>query len=210
MSRRTLIEGRAVVLDRDNIDTDQIIPVRFLIRTREEGYADALFANLRRASNAVHASDLLAMDDWNGAKFLIAGKNFGCGSSREQAAWALLDYGFKVVVAESFSGIFLNNAFKNGLVAVALESSALDRLKAMLGAVPKMPVRVDIETQEVVAGDGFRAGFEIDAFWQDCLVRGGTEADVTKAFAEQIDCFERARMESAPWIFHRGRTPLTR
>jgi 3-isopropylmalate/(R)-2-methylmalate dehydratase small subunit len=199
-----IITARAVLLDRSNVDTDQIIPVRFLTRSRAEGFADALFANLRSGSDT--GTDRIDASSWAGRTILIAGRNFGCGSSREQAVWALMDAGFKAVIAESFSDIFVNNAYKNGLIAATVTADAQRQLAAA-AADPELHVAID-PGEQTVRWAGGHVTFPLDPFWRDCLAKGWTETDITRSFSAQIDQFEQDHRAESPWSFHRDRKSL--
>jgi 3-isopropylmalate/(R)-2-methylmalate dehydratase small subunit len=182
------MSGRAAVLDRADVDTDQIIPKQFLKRIERTGYGEFLFFDwmkepgfeLRRPEAAC-------------AKILLAGRNFGCGSSREHAAWALQDYGFDVVIAPSFGDIFRTNALKIGLVAIALDA---DEVQGLMQAAPTGPLIVDLEAQEISAPDGRVIRFEFDPFARECLLQGLDEIALTLQRTEAISAYERSH--SAP------------
>jgi 3-isopropylmalate/(R)-2-methylmalate dehydratase small subunit len=182
------MSGRAAVLDRADVDTDQIIPKQFLKRIERTGYGEFLFFDwmkepgfeLRRPEAAC-------------AKILLAGRNFGCGSSREHAAWALQDYGFDVVIAPSFGDIFRTNALKIGLVAIALDA---DEVQGLMQAAPTGPLIVDLEAQEISAPDGRVIPFEFDPFARECLLQGLDEIALTLQRTEAISAYERSH--SAP------------
>lgn len=187
-----LISGRAYPLGRDNIDTDIILPGRFLKTITRDGLGAAAFESLRAAPGNIFADPAYA-----GAPILVAGENFGCGSSREHAVWAMLDMGIVAVIASSFSDIFAGNAFKNGMLAVAL---APEDLALVLGQATGGELTIDLSRQEVRIADGRSIGFEIDAFRKDCLLRGLDEVELSLAFADDILRFEEERARRLPWI----------
>ncbi len=188
--RFTEIVSHAVSVPIDNIDTDQIIPARFLRTTDKLGLADALFSEWKKdpgfALNRPGAA---------GARILVAGDNFGCGSSREHAPWALVSWGFRVVVASSFADIFKSNALKNGLLPVAIEAKALAKMHAAIEEDPAVPFEVDLERQVVVMPNGEPVRFAIDAFSKKCLLEGIDELGYILSHAQAIDAFEARRGE---------------
>jgi 3-isopropylmalate/(R)-2-methylmalate dehydratase small subunit len=190
----TDLTARAALLPRDDIDTDQIIPARFLTTTSRTGLGRALFADWRvRADGSPNPDFPLEGAAANGAEVLVAGRNFGCGSSREHAPWALLDWGFRVVIAASFADIFRNNAHKNGLLTVALHDAGLHQLHTVLGATPRAAVTVSLREQYVAVGSRFRANFDIDGFSKRCLIDGVDELGYLLARADAISQFESRR-----------------
>jgi 3-isopropylmalate/(R)-2-methylmalate dehydratase small subunit len=184
------IKSRAVVLPVDDIDTDQIIPARFLKVTDKQGLGEKLFADWRFVDGAPRADFVLNRPDAAGAQILIAGNNFGCGSSREHAAWALAGFGFRVVVAESFADIFRQNALKNALLPVTLEEAAHRALAnaAQAGDL----VEVDLR-EEQISWPGWRATFAIDPFARRCILDGVDELGYLLSLASEIDAFEAVR-----------------
>src|SRR6202522_1031380 len=163
----------AAPLDRANVDTDQIIPKQFLKRIERTGYGEFLFFDWRRTSNGDPDPEFELNDPrYRGARILIAGKNFGCGSSREHAAWALSDYGFRVVIAPTFADIFFSNAGKNGIVLVRLSDSEMNTLLQNAEKIPNYQLTVSLEAQTLTDGRGFSAKFEIDPFRKFCLIEG--------------------------------------
>lgn len=190
----TDLTARAALLPRDDIDTDQIIPARFLTTTSRAGLGRALFADWRvNADGSPNLDFPLESAAANGAEVLVAGRNFGCGSSREHAPWALLDWGFRVVVAASFADIFRNNAHKNGLLTVALHDAGLQQLHALLRTTPRAAVTVSLREQYVTVGSRFRANFGIDGFSKRCLLDGVDELGYLLARADAIAQFESRR-----------------
>jgi 3-isopropylmalate/(R)-2-methylmalate dehydratase small subunit len=181
-------ESRTVVLPIDNIDTDQIIPARFLKGTTKAGLGEKLFSDWRYDETGQPKPDfVLNQAAARGAQVLVAGDNFGCGSSREHAPWALTDYGFRAVVSTSFADIFKNNALKNGLLPVVVEPT----VHARLLAAPAQTVRVDLESQSLTLEDGSVARFPIDRFARYCLLNGKDELAFLLSKQEAITAFER-------------------
>jgi 3-isopropylmalate/(R)-2-methylmalate dehydratase small subunit len=193
MQSFTVHTGIVAVLDRDSVDTDQIIPKQFLKRTERTGYGDCLFFDWRfdREGKPNPAFPLNA-PKYAGASILLAGKNFGCGSSREHAVWALRDYGFRAVIAPSFADIFANNCVKNGLLTVALPPAEIAALKAR-EACGRLDLTVDLRKCEVSASDGFRARFELEPFRRTCLLEGMDEIGMTLKHEAEIAAYEKLR-----------------
>ncbi|MFD1786934.1 3-isopropylmalate dehydratase small subunit [Sphingomonas floccifaciens] len=192
----TRVSGRAYPWGAKNIDTDIIIPAHWLKTTTREGLGKGAFETVRAVEGNV-------FDDprYTGAPILIAGDNFGCGSSREHAAWAIADLGIKAVIAPSFSDIFSGNAFKNGIVPVVLPQAAVDRL---VEAAQDGDVTVDLETMTVTTSYQDRFEFQLDAFRRDCLMQGLDEIGLTLAQDTAISKFESADAMHRPWISGRG------
>ncbi|HEY7726438.1 MAG TPA: 3-isopropylmalate dehydratase small subunit [Anaeromyxobacteraceae bacterium] len=185
-----VIESRTVVLPRANVDTDQIIPARFLKVTDRKGMGEALFADWRRdASGAPRPGFPLDDPAARGCGVLVAGDNFGCGSSREHAAWALVDAGFRAVVSTSIADIFRNNALKNGLVPVVVDAAVHGRLLA----APGQTVRIDLEDRTLRLPDGTAASFPIDGFARHCLLHGVDELGFLLSQEAAIAAFEGSR-----------------
>ena len=183
----TLIESRTVVLPRENVDTDQIIPARFLKVTDKKGLGKALFCDWRYDPGEKPKPDfVLNRPEAQGCRILVAGDNFGCGSSREHAPWALVDYGFQAVISTRIADIFRNNSLKNGLVPVVLEPAA----HAKLLAAPGAKVRIDIAAQKVTLPDGSTAPFPLDGFAKYCLMNGVDELGFLLSQEEAIAKFE--------------------
>ncbi len=190
----TRFEGPAVAIPRDNIDTDQIIPARFLKTTTRAGLGDHLFADWRRRMDGSPRTDfILNRPEAAGASVLVAGWNFGCGSSREHAPWALVDFGFRAVVALSFADIFRQNALKNGLLPIALPEATHADLLARVERQAGVLLSVDLARQVVGLPGGGEAGFTIDAFARECLLKGVDEIGYVLAQEDAI-----ARFESSP------------
>jgi 3-isopropylmalate/(R)-2-methylmalate dehydratase small subunit len=183
-------------LDRSNIDTDQIIPKQFLKRIERTGYGEFLFFDWRRQQegpNAGAPDPAFVLNDprYRDAQILVAGKNFGCGSSREHAAWALSDFGFRCVIAPSFADIFFSNAGKNGIVLVRLPEEQVHALLERATADPTYKLHVSLEEQTVSDDHGFAAGFEIDPFRKYCLLNGLDDIGLTMRHENELDAFEQ-------------------
>jgi 3-isopropylmalate/(R)-2-methylmalate dehydratase small subunit len=185
------LEAVAVPLALPNIDTDQIIPARFLQKPRKEGYGDFLFRDLRFESNGTPKPDFILNKPASAsARILVADRNFGCGSSREGAVYALWDYGFRSVIAPSFGDIFYSNSLKNGFLPIVLPQSDVDELLAALAKRPGASLSVDLADQSVTAPTGAIRRFEIDPYVKQCLLRGIDELDYTLSLANEIAAFE--------------------
>ena len=190
----------AAPLDRTNVDTDQIIPKQFLKRIERTGYGDFLFFDWRQTASGEPIADfVLNQPRYKGAQILIAGKNFGCGSSREHAAWALSDYGFRVVIAPTFADIFFSNAGKNGIVLVRLSEEQVAELLHKSQTKPGYQLTVSLEEQTVTDSEGFKASFEIDAFRKFCLLEGLDDIGLTLRHVAALDAFEQ-KHDSASWL----------
>jgi 3-isopropylmalate/(R)-2-methylmalate dehydratase small subunit len=183
----TLVTGILAPLDRTNVDTDQIIPKQFLKRIERSGYGPFLFYDWRRAADFV-----LDRPEYRGAAVLVTGPNFGCGSSREHAAWSLLDAGFRAVIAPSFGDIFKSNSFRSGLLPVELPEPQVAELIRIATEEPGMEVTVDLASQRIAAG-GFEASFAIDPFYRRCLLNGWDEVALTLRQEADIARFEASR-----------------
>ena len=190
----TSVTGAAVPLDRVDVDTDQIIPKQFLKRVERSGYGEFLFFDWRfLPDGSPDPSFVLNRAEYAGAPILLAGRNFGCGSSREHAAWALDDFGIRTVLAPSFADIFLNNCFQNGMLPVTLPEPQLKELMARAQSRPGYRLTVDLDRRTVFDDDGWSVPFEVDAFRRDCLLRGLDEIDLTLTHMDEIRAFEEAR-----------------
>lgn len=185
------IDGRAIPFGRKNVDTDLIIPAKWLKTISREGLGEGAFETVREEDG-----NIFDQPEFQGAPILIAGDNFGCGSSREHAAWALLDMGVKAVIAPSFSDIFSGNAFKNGILTVALPQEQVDRL---LEVAATDPVSIDLESQSVTTPFQDRFTFEIDEFRKHCLLEGLDEVGLTLARDTAIDKYETRQRDAMPW-----------
>ncbi len=205
-------EGLVAPLDRSNIDTDAIIPKQFLKSIKRTGYGPNLFDEWRYLDHGEPGMDnskrplnpdfVLNKERYRGAQILLARENFGCGSSREHAPWALLQYGFQAVIAPSFADIFFNNSFKNGLLLIRLDSQAVDRLFKELESKPGYRIAVDLEQQSVTTPGGEVLKFEIDPFRKHCLMNGLDEIGLTLEHADKIRVFEAKRRSEQPWLFN--------
>ena len=186
------IEGRAIPFGRKNVDTDVIIPAVYLKTISREGLGKGAFETVREEPGNVFDDP-----DYAGAPILIAGDNFGCGSSREHAAWALLDLGIRCVIAPSFSDIFSGNAFKNGILTVVLPQEAIDRL---MEVATEQPVTVDLQSQTVTTPFQDRWEFEVDEFRKHCLIEGLDEIGITLAKGDRIAAHEAAMQDCLPFL----------
>ena len=184
----------AVPVEVENIDTDQIIPARFLKATERKGFGDNLFRDWRYDAAGQRIASFPLNDPRYEGRILVAGRNFGCGSSREHAAWAIADYGFRVVVSSFFADIFRNNALNNGLLPIRVSE---EFLKAVFGEIrrdPKAQFTVDLGNQTLtIVSDGLSEGFEIDAYKKRCLENGYDDVDYLRSIADRIEAFEAAR-----------------
>ena len=190
----------AAPLDRTNVDTDQIIPKQFLKRIERTGYGEFLFFDWRRTATG-ELDPNFALNDprYNGAQILIAVKNFACGSSREHAAWALSDFGFRVVIAPTFADIFFSNAGKNGIVLARLSEEQVAQLLNNAKAIPNYQLTVSLEAQTVTDNQGFSAKFEMDPFRKFCLLEGLDDIGLTLRHAAALDAFE-TKHDQATWL----------
>jgi 3-isopropylmalate/(R)-2-methylmalate dehydratase small subunit len=187
-------------LDRTNVDTDQIIPKQFLKRIERTGYGDFLFFDWRQTPEGEPVPEFVLNDPrFKGAQILIAGKNFGCGSSREHAAWALSDFGFRCVIAPTFADIFFSNAGKNGIVLAKLSEEQVAELLDKAETIPGYKLTISLEDQTVTDGQGFSASFEIDPFRRYCLLEGLDDIGLTLHHADDLDKYE-AEHEHAEWL----------
>ena len=187
-------------LDRTNVDTDQIIPKQFLKRIERTGYGDFLFFDWRQTPSGEPVPSFVLNDPrYKGAQILVAGKNFGCGSSREHAAWALSDFGFRVVIAPTFADIFFSNAGKNGIVLARLSEAEVNQLLKNASTIPGYQLTVSLEEQTVADSQGFHANFEIDSFRKYCLLEGLDDIGLTLRHAAALDAYESAH-DSATWL----------
>jgi len=187
-------------LDRANVDTDQIIPKQFLKRIERTGYGDFLFFDWRQTPEGKPVPEFVINDPrYKGAQILVAGKNFGCGSSREHAAWALSDFGFRCVIAPTFADIFFSNAGKNGIVLVRLTEEQVDKLLDYAQKIPGYQLTVSLEQQKVTDASGFEASFEIDPFRKFCLLEGLDDIGLTLRHVAALDAYEKQH-DSATWL----------
>ena len=197
MVKFTVLNALVMPLDRANVDTDQIIPKEYLASIKRTGFAQGLFAAWRKDPQF-----FLNQPRYKGATILLARQNFGCGSSREHAPWALADYGFKAVIATSYGDIFFNNSFKNGFLPIVLAESEVERLFNDVAAFPGFRLTIDLAAQTVAYPDGSRAfRFEIDGSRKHCLLNGLDDIGLTLRHADKIHAFEERRQAEQPWLF---------
>ncbi|HVF64924.1 MAG TPA: 3-isopropylmalate dehydratase small subunit [Casimicrobiaceae bacterium] len=207
----TVHTGLAAPLDRANVDTDAIIPKQFLKSIKRSGFGPNLFDAWRyldhgepgreNATRRANPDFVLNEPRYRGASILLARENFGCGSSREHAPWALADYGFRAIIAPSFADIFFNNCYKNGLLPIVLPDSAVSRLFADTAVFPGFKLTIDLPAQVVSTPDGSTTfPFDIDAFRKQCLTNGLDEIGLTLAHADEIGAFEAKRLHQQPWL----------
>ncbi len=203
--------GLVAPIDRANVDTDMIIPKQFLKSIKRSGFGPNLFDELRYMDEGLPDQDNsqrplnrdfpLNWPRYKGASILLARENFGCGSSREHAPWALDDYGFRVVIASSFADIFYNNCFKNGLLPIVLSKDIVESLFLAVDANEGYELLVNLEQQSISLPDGTSLNFEIDAFYKQCLLEGLDEIGLTLQDAETISTFEQQWRKDSPWLF---------
>ncbi|WP_431156640.1 3-isopropylmalate dehydratase small subunit [Winogradskyella poriferorum] len=194
MEKFTKLQSRAIPLNIENVDTDQIIPARFLKATDKNGFGDNVFRDWRFNKDGSVNEDFVLNDETYSGDILVAGNNFGCGSSREHAAWAIVGYGFKVVVSSFFADIFKGNALNNGLLPVQVSESFLGDLFSAIGSNPRTQIEVDLEQQTITILDNGRSEkFEIDAYKKTCLINGYDDIDYLINSKELIEAFEAQR-----------------
>ncbi|KPQ24524.1 MULTISPECIES: 3-isopropylmalate dehydratase small subunit [unclassified Halomonas] len=211
MNKFERFEGVVAPLDRANVDTDLIIPKQFLKSIKRTGFGVNLFDELRYLDEGQPGQDcsqrplnpdfVLNQPRYQNAEVLLARRNFGCGSSREHAPWALEDFGFKVVIAPSFADIFYNNAFKNGLLLITLSEEAVDRLFNEVEAKEGYQLDVDLEQQRIITQKGEILEFEVDAFRKHCLLEGLDDIGLTLKDEDAIRTFEEQHRQQRPWLF---------
>ena len=213
MDKFTIHKGLVAPMDRENVDTDAIIPKQFLKSIKRSGFGPNLFDEWRYLDHGEPGQDpatrkpnpdfVLNQPRYAGASVLIARQNFGCGSSREHAPWALQQYGFRAILAPSFADIFFNNCFKNGLLPIVLPESAIARLFDEVYAFPGYQLTVDLPRQVVVKPDGAELPFDIEPFRKECLIGGLDEIGLTLQHQDKIRAFEAQRIASKPWLNNR-------
>lgn len=211
MDAFTQLSGLVAPLDRSNVDTDAIIPKQFLKSIKRTGFGPNLFDEWRYLDRGEVGQDcsqrplnqdfVLNQPRYQGAQILLARANFGCGSSREHAPWALLDYGFRTVIAPSFADIFYNNCFKNGILPITQPDAVMDILFAAVVANQGYTLAIDLAAQSITTPDGQVFEFAVDAFRKHCLLNGLDDIDLTLQHADEIRAYEAQRKESAPWLF---------
>ncbi|MBK4734074.1 3-isopropylmalate dehydratase small subunit [Noviherbaspirillum pedocola] len=211
MDKFTLLDGVVAPLDRANVDTDAIIPKQFLKSIKRSGFGPNLFDEWRyldhgepgmdNSNRPLNPNFVLNEPRYHGATILLARKNFGCGSSREHAPWALQQYGFRAIIAPSFADIFFNNCFKNGLLPIVLTEAQIDRLFDEVKAFPGFRLVVDLERQVVTTPNGSEAyPFEVDAFRKYCLLNGLDDIGLTLQKSDAIRAFEERHLREQPWL----------
>jgi 3-isopropylmalate/(R)-2-methylmalate dehydratase small subunit len=206
-------QGLVAPMDRENVDTDAIIPKQYLKSIKRTGFGENLFDEWRFLDAGEPGQDpstrqpnpdfVLNQPRYQGASVLLARKNFGCGSSREHAPWALDQYGFRAVIAPSFADIFFNNCFKNGLLPIVLSELQVDGLFNEVFAFPGYQLTVDLARQVVIKADGGELAFEVQAFRKFCMVNGFDDIGLTLRYADKIKTFEAERLTKKPWLNHR-------
>ncbi len=211
MQAFTKLNGLVAPMDRANVDTDAIIPKQFLKSIKRTGYGPFLFDEWRYEDHGEPGMDctnrprrtdfVLNQPRYQGAQILLARENFGCGSSREHAPWAILDYGFSCIIAPSFADIFFNNCFKNGILPIVLEGAVMDRLFKACVEQEGYRLEIDLERQTVTTPDGESFHFEVDAFRKHCLLNGLDDIDLTLMQTDSIRSYEDTRRNNAPWLF---------
>jgi 3-isopropylmalate/(R)-2-methylmalate dehydratase small subunit len=211
MDKFETFTGIVCPLDRSNVDTDAIIPKQFLKSIKRSGFGPNLFDEWRyldhgepgmdNSKRPVNPDFVLNDPRYQGARLLLARENFGCGSSREHAPWALADYGFQVIIAPSFADIFFNNCFKNGILPIVLYEKKVDDLFALATLDQALSLGVDLQTQELIKTGGERIAFEVDPFRKHCLLNGLDDIGLTLQHVDQIKVYEAQRKGSAPWLF---------
>ncbi|MEO7246498.1 MAG: 3-isopropylmalate dehydratase small subunit [Rubrivivax sp.] len=214
MTPFTVHTGLVAPLDRENVDTDAIIPKQFLKSILRTGFGPNLFDAWRYLDKGEPGQDpavrrpnpdfVLNQPRYQGASILLARRNFGCGSSREHAPWALQQYGFRALIAPSYADIFFNNCFKNGVLPIVLSAAQLDRLFDAVAAFPGFRLTVDLPRQVVVMPDGEQVSFDVEPFRKHCLVNGLDDIGLTLQHADQIRAFEAERLARRPWLAARG------
>ncbi|TSE18686.1 3-isopropylmalate dehydratase small subunit 1 [Tepidimonas alkaliphilus] len=210
MERFTVHRGLVAPIDRENVDTDAIIPKQYLKSIRKSGFGPYLFDEWRYldpgwpgkdpATRQPNPDFVLNQPRYQGASILLARQNFGCGSSREHAPWAIQQYGFRALIAPSFADIFFNNCFKNGLLPIVLPEATVDRLFHEVYAFPGYELTIDLERQVIVQPDGAEIAFEVQPFRRYCLLNGLDDIGLTLRHADKIRAFEAERLARFPWL----------
>ena len=212
MQKFNVHKGLVAPMDRENVDTDAIIPKQFLKSIRKTGfgpnlfdewrYLDAVYPGQDPASRKPNPNFVLNQARYQGASILLARKNFGCGSSREHAPWAIDQYGFRAVIAPSYADIFFNNCFKNGLLPIVLPENVVSQLFDEVAAFPGYQLTIDLERQVVVRPQGEEIPFEVQAFRKYCLINGLDDIGLTLRHSDKIKAFEAERLATKPWLAH--------
>jgi 3-isopropylmalate/(R)-2-methylmalate dehydratase small subunit len=212
MQKFNVHKGLVAPMDRENVDTDAIIPKQFLKSIHKTGFGPNLFDEWRYLDAGYPGQDphsrkpnpdfVLNQSRYQGASILLARKNFGCGSSREHAPWAIDQYGFRAVIAPSYADIFFNNCFKNGLLPIVLPENIVAKLFDEVAAFPGYQLTIDLDRQVVVRAQGDEIPFEVQAFRKYCLINGLDDIGLTLRYAEKIKAFEAERLTTKPWLAH--------
>jgi len=200
MDKFTTLRGVAAPMPMVNIDTDMIIPKNFLKTIKRTGLKEGLFYEMRWTADGQKKDFILDQPAYQNAKIIVAGPNFGCGSSREHAPWALLDFGIRCVISEGFADIFYNNCFKNGILPIKVPKEVIDKLMDDASRGSNAVIEIDLEKQEIKGPDGGTVHFDIDPFRKRCLLEGLDDIGLTMQKASSIDDFEAKQKESQPWL----------
>jgi len=210
MKKFTVHKGLVVPLDRSNVDTDAIIPKQYLKSVKKSGFGPTLFDDWRykkagepgmdHSQREINQDFVLNYPQYQGASVLIARENFGCGSSREHAVWALTDYGIRTVIAPSYADIFFNNSFKNGLLPVVLRDSIVEQLFNENEVEAGYELTIDLEQQQVITPSGQAFSFEVDEFRKHCMLNGLDDIDLTLQYADEIRAYETKCRQETPWL----------
>jgi 3-isopropylmalate/(R)-2-methylmalate dehydratase small subunit len=211
MQKFSVETGIVIPLDRPNVDTDAIIPKQFLKSIKRTGFGPNLFDEWRYLDHGEPGQDTknrplnpdfeLNQPRYKGGTILLARENFGCGSSREHAVWALDDFGIRVIIAPSFADIFFSNTSKNGILAITLEESLIDKLFEQVESMPGYQLTVDLPEQKITLPDGQSTAFDVDAFKKHCLIEGLDDIGLTLQHTADIKAYEEKRKQEAPWLF---------
>jgi 3-isopropylmalate/(R)-2-methylmalate dehydratase small subunit len=211
MDKFETFAGIVCPLDRSNVDTDAIIPKQFLKSIKRTGFGPNLFDEWRyldhgepgmdNSQRSLNPDFVLNDPRYAGATILLTRENFGCGSSREHAPWALTDFGFRVVIAPSYADIFFNNSFKNGLLPIVLDSATVDRLFEQAAGEQALQLTVDLEAQQIHGAEDGPIRFDVDPFRKHCLLQGLDDIGLTLQHVDQIKAYEERRRQEAPWLF---------
>jgi 3-isopropylmalate/(R)-2-methylmalate dehydratase small subunit len=211
MNKFTTLTAIVAPMDRANVDTDAIIPKQFLKSIKRSGFGPNLFDEWRYLDHGEPGMDnskrqlnpdfVLNQPRYQDAKILLARENFGCGSSREHAPWALEDYGFRVIIAPSFADIFFNNCFKNGILPIVLDAAIVEEFFQDVYANEGYQLTVNLQEQTITKPDGKKFSFEVDAFRKHCLLNGLDDIGLTLQHVEDIKAYEEKRKQTAPWLF---------
>ena len=212
MNKFTILKGLVAPMDRENVDTDAIIPKQFLKSIRKTGFGPNLFDEWRYLDKGEPGEDItkrkpnpdfvLNQPRYAGASILLARKNFGCGSSREHAPWAIEQYGFRALIAPSYADIFFNNCFKNGILPIVLTEAQVAQLFDEVAAFPGYQLTIDLERQVIVKAQGEEIPFDVQAFRKYCLLNGLDDIGLTLKHKEKIAAFETERLAKKPWLAH--------